>query len=78
MRIWPSSTYSRVTLESNVALHYKQFTLSNPERLVIDIQNLHINSALKGIDKLVRVDDPYIKTARVGQFDPTTVRVVLS
>ncbi|MBK4771861.1 MAG: AMIN domain-containing protein [Pantoea sp. Morm] len=77
VRIWPSSTYSRVTLESSVALHYKQFTLSNPERLVIDIQNLHINSALKGIDKLVRVDDPYIKTARVGQFDPTTVRVVL-
>ncbi|BAN99414.1 cell wall hydrolase/autolysin [Plautia stali symbiont] len=37
VRIWPSSTYSRVTLESNVALHYKQFTLSNPERLVVDL-----------------------------------------
>ncbi|WP_208716292.1 N-acetylmuramoyl-L-alanine amidase AmiC [Pantoea cypripedii] len=77
VRIWPSSTYSRVTLESNVPLQYKQFTLSNPDRLVIDINNLHINPVLKGVDKLVRVDDPYIRTARVGQFDPNTVRIVL-
>ncbi len=77
VRIWPSSTYSRMTLESNVALKYKQFALSNPERLVIDIQGLHLNSALKGVDKQVRVNDPFIKNARVGQFDSNTVRVVL-
>jgi N-acetylmuramoyl-L-alanine amidase len=77
VRIWPSSTYSRMTLESNVALKYKQFGLSNPERLVIDIQGLHLNPVLKGVDKQVRVDDPFIKNARVGQFDSNTVRVVL-
>jgi len=77
VRIWPSSTYSRMTLESSVALKYKQFALSNPERLVIDIQGLHLNSALKGVDKQVRVDDPFIKNARVGQFGSNTVRVVL-
>lgn len=77
VRIWPSSTYSRMTLESSVALKYKQFALSNPERLVIDIQGLHLNSALKGVDKQVRVGDPFIKNARVGQFDSNTVRVVL-
>ncbi|NEG64056.1 AMIN domain-containing protein [Pantoea agglomerans] len=77
VRIWPSSTYSRMTLESNVALKYKQFALSNPERLVIDIQGLHLNPVLKGVDKQVRVDDPFIKNARVGQFDSNTVRVVL-
>lgn len=77
VRIWPSSTYSRMTLESNVELKYKQFALSNPERLVIDIQGLHLNPVLKGVDKQVRVDDPFIKNARVGQFDSNTVRVVL-
>ncbi|WP_337011945.1 N-acetylmuramoyl-L-alanine amidase AmiC [Pantoea sp. AS142] len=77
VRIWPSSTYSRMTLESSVALKYKQFALSNPERLVIDIQGLHLNPVLKGVDKQVRVDDPFIKNARVGQFDNNTVRVVL-
>jgi len=77
VRIWPSSTYSRMTLESNVALKYKQFALSNPERLVIDIQGLHLNPVLKGVDKQVRVAAPFIKNARVGQFDSNTVRVVL-
>ncbi|KGD83812.1 N-acetylmuramoyl-L-alanine amidase [Pantoea sp. PNA 14-12] len=77
VRIWPSSTYSRMTLESNVALKYKQFALTNPDRLVIDIENLHLNSVLKGVNQHVRVDDPFIKNARVGQFDANTVRVVL-
>jgi len=77
VRIWPSSTYSRMTLESSVALKYRQFALSNPERLVLDIQGLHLNPALKGVNKQVRVDDPFIKNARVGQFDSNTVRVVL-
>lgn len=77
VRIWPSSTYSRMTLESNVALKYKQFALTNPDRLVIDIDGLHLNSVLKGVNQHVRVDDPFIKSARVGQFDANTVRVVL-
>ncbi|SUB15265.1 N-acetylmuramoyl-L-alanine amidase AmiC precursor [Pantoea agglomerans] len=51
-----------MTLESNVALKYKQFALSNPERLVIDIQGLHLNPVLKGVDKQVRVDEsPLLK-----------------
>ncbi len=66
-----------MTLESNVALKYKQFALTNPDRLVIDIENLHLNSVLKGVNQHVRVDDPFIKNARVGQFDANTVRVVL-
>ena len=77
VRIWPSSTYSRLTLESNVPLKYKQFALSNPERVVIDIENLHLNQVLKGVGKLVLDNDPYIKNARVGQFDKNTVRLVL-
>ncbi|QKJ88480.1 N-acetylmuramoyl-L-alanine amidase [Paramixta manurensis] len=76
-RIWPSSTYSRLTLESSVPLKYKQFALSNPERVVIDIEHLHLNQVLKGMHDLVRKDDPYIKSARVGQFDANTVRIVL-
>ncbi len=56
VRIWPSSTYSRLTLESSVPLHYKQFALSHPDRLVIDIQNMHLNPVLKGVDKLVRLN----------------------
>ncbi|MBP2168096.1 N-acetylmuramoyl-L-alanine amidase [Erwinia toletana] len=77
VRIWPSSTYSRLTLESNIPLKYKQFALSNPERVVVDIENIHLNKVLKGVGELVLNNDPYIKNARVGQFDQHTVRLVL-
>lgn len=77
MRVWPSSTYTRITLESNVALKYQQFVLSNPDRVVVDIADVHLNSVLKGIASQVHADDPYLKQARVGQFDQHTMRLVL-
>ncbi|MGE9551566.1 N-acetylmuramoyl-L-alanine amidase AmiC [Erwinia amylovora] len=77
IRIWPSSTYSRLTLESTTPLKYHQFALSTPERVVVDIENLHLNHVLSKVGNLVRSDDPYIKNARVGQFDKNTVRLVL-
>ena len=77
IRIWPSSTYSRLTIESSTPLKYKQFALSNPDRVVIDIENIQLNRVLQGVGNLVRQDDPYIKNARVGQFDAKTVRLVL-
>ncbi|QBH95617.1 N-acetylmuramoyl-L-alanine amidase [Limnobaculum zhutongyuii] len=77
VRVWPSSTYTRVTLESTIPLKYKQFALSNPNRLVIDIENVHLNSVLKAVSGQVQNNDPYLKLARVGQHDPNTVRLVL-
>lgn len=77
VRIWPSSTYTRVTLESNIPLKYQQFALANPERIVIDVEAVHLNSVLKGIAGQVRKEDPYLKQVRVGQFDKDTVRLVL-
>lgn len=76
VRIWPASSYTRVTVESNRLLKYKQFALSNPDRVVVDIEDVNLNSVLKGIGAQIRSDDPYIKSARVGQFDPKTVRMV--
>jgi N-acetylmuramoyl-L-alanine amidase len=77
VRIWPSSTYTRITLESSTPLKYKQFLLSDPPRVVIDIEGVHLNSVLKGLGEKVQQSDPYIRQARVGQFDPKTVRMVL-
>ncbi|PWC21169.1 N-acetylmuramoyl-L-alanine amidase [Brenneria roseae subsp. roseae] len=77
VRVWPSSSYTRVTLESNLALKYKQFTLSNPDRIVVDIENIHLNSVLKNISGQFQQNDPLIKAARIGQFDKNTVRLVL-
>ncbi len=76
IRVWPASSYTRVTVESNHQLQYKQFALSNPSRLVLDIEGVQLNSVLKGLGNLIHADDPYIRSARVGQFDPHTVRLV--
>ncbi len=47
VRVWPSSTYTRVTVESSHVLKYRQFALSNPERLVVDLEGVNLNSVLK-------------------------------
>ncbi|HFT5242116.1 TPA: N-acetylmuramoyl-L-alanine amidase AmiC [Yersinia enterocolitica] len=77
VRVWPSSTYTRVTLESSTPLKYKQFALKNPDRIVVDIEGVHLDSVLKEISNQVQSSDPYLKQARVGQFDKNTVRLVL-
>ncbi|MGG2142906.1 N-acetylmuramoyl-L-alanine amidase AmiC [Symbiopectobacterium sp. RP] len=77
VRVWPSSAYTRVTLESNRTLKYKQFMLTDPNRLVVDIEDIQLNSVLKTVSQQFQSDDPLIKEARIGQFDPKTVRLVL-
>lgn len=77
IRVWPSSTYTRVTVEASSALKFKHFLLSNPNRLVLDIQGATLNQVIKDISTKILPQDPYIQTARVAQFDPETIRVVL-
>lgn len=77
VRVWPSSTYTRITLESNIPLTYHQFFLHSPARLVIDIENLEVNSTLRDITALVQENDPYIKELRVGQYKKDTARLVI-
>ena len=76
IRIWPASSYTRVTLESNVALKYRQFALSAPDRIVVDLENVQLNSVLQDVGKQITSRDPYLKLVRVGQFDQKTVRLV--
>lgn len=76
VRIWPASSYTRVTLESNVPLKYRQLVLHNPERIVIDLEGVQLNNVLKQMGTQIQSRDPHLKLVRVGQFDPKTVRLV--
>ena len=76
-RIWPAQDYTRLTLESKLPISYNLFTLSNPQRLVIDLDDVDINSALNELMGKVDNNDPYIKSVRVGRFKPGVVRLVL-
>ncbi len=76
-RIWPAQDYTRITLESKQAIRYNLFNIKNPERLVIDLEDVAINAALNEMVSKIGDDDPYIKSVRVGRFKPGVVRLVL-
>jgi len=76
-RLWPAQDYTRLTLESKQSIRHNMFTVSNPERLVIDLEQVELGNALDELTRLVGDNDPYIKSVRVGRFKPGVVRLVL-
>ena len=77
VRVWPADEYTRVTIEADTPLHTQAQFVANPPRLALDIDGIELNPALRELVGKVRSDDPYITGVRVGQFNPTTVRLVL-
>ena len=77
VRVWPAEDYTRVTLESDEALSARHQLLQNPPRLLIDIDGLTLDPALRQLVGKVQPDDPYIAGVRVGQNAPRVVRLVL-
>ena len=76
VRIWPAEDYTRVTLESDQALKVSHQLLTNPHRLVVDVEGLELNNTIKELVAKVNSNDPYIAQVRVGQFQPKVVRLV--
>jgi len=76
VRIWPAPEYTRVALENKTPLKANHFLLKNPERLVVDVEGLEINDALRQFPSHIQSDDPHIKQVRVGQNRPRVVRLV--
>ena len=76
VRVWPSEDYTRITLESDTPLPITQQILTNPDRLVVDVQGLELKSTLQDLVAKVKPNDPYIAQVRVGQFQPGVVRLV--
>jgi N-acetylmuramoyl-L-alanine amidase len=76
VRVWPARDYTRVTIESDQPLSASHQLVQGPDRLVVDIDGLELNAALRELVGQVRPDDPYIERVRVGQFQPRVVRLV--
>lgn len=77
VRTWPADEYTRVTLEMDTELKAEHFTLEGPDRLVVDIEGLTMNSTINELISKVRPNDPYIESVRVGQNRPDVIRLVL-
>jgi N-acetylmuramoyl-L-alanine amidase len=76
VRVWPARDYSRVTLESDVALKTKYTFVPSPPRLAIDIEGLELNPAIREWVGKIKPDDPNITGVRVAQNSPGVVRMV--
>ncbi|MBM5575377.1 AMIN domain-containing protein [Deefgea sp. CFH1-16] len=77
VRVWPSAAYTRVTIESSEPLPFNQFMIKDPDRLVIDLHGIDLNTELQSLAGKVGGDDPYIKLLRAARNKPGTVRLVL-
>ena len=76
-RVWPAQDYTRITLEADKPIVYKMTLLKNPERVVIDIDKVDVDPALKALSEKVLGSDPYIAQVRVARYKPDTVRLVV-
>ncbi len=76
-RVWPADAYTRVTIEAGSPLKYQTFTLKNPERLVVDVEDITLNDVLNSLSSKIKSDDPYIEKIRVAVNQPTVVRIVV-
>lgn len=77
VRVWPAEEYTRITLEGNQTLQFTSLQVKDPERLVVDLEGIELDSVLKSLPGKVMESDPYIKLIRAGQNRPGVVRIVV-
>jgi N-acetylmuramoyl-L-alanine amidase len=51
--------------------------IQNPDRVVIDIENIELNQIVKSLTDKILASDPYIKQIRVAKFQVGAVRLVV-
>ncbi|WP_246165256.1 N-acetylmuramoyl-L-alanine amidase [Pigmentiphaga aceris] len=77
VRMWPAAEYTRVTLELDAQLKAEHFLLTDPHRLVVDIEGLEISPTLRELVSKVQADDPFVASLRIAQNRPHVVRLVM-
>ncbi len=68
---------TRITLESGRPIAYTLSMLSNPSRVVVDLEHIPLNDAIKSLPGKINPADPHIERIRYGRFQPHVIRVVL-
>ncbi len=77
VRAWPGKESTRVTIESDAELRFFVSSLANPDRTVVDINDVLADAAFQKALETLRNDTGVLSRARIGQFRPDTARLVL-
>jgi N-acetylmuramoyl-L-alanine amidase len=76
-RVWPAQDYTRIAFEADQPIKYQLLILQNPDRLVIDMEDVQLTGVLKSLASKILSSDPYVKQVRAGIFRPNVVRLVV-
>ncbi|MBF0343697.1 MAG: N-acetylmuramoyl-L-alanine amidase [Nitrospirae bacterium] len=73
VRYFASKDYTRIVIDMTKKASFKQGELKDMKKLYFDIEDAQIGSFDK---KTILIENAILKRIRVGQFNPTTVRIV--
>ena len=74
IRVSTDADKTRVVVDGTKETEYKVSVISNPQRIIIDIQNAWVSPNVK---KATNIDSRFAKAVRIAQHDSSTVRVVV-
>ena len=74
IRISTDADKTRIVVDGTKETEYKVSVISNPQRIIIDIQNAWVSPNVK---KATTIDSRFAKAVRIAQHDSSTVRVVV-
>lgn len=74
IRVSTDADKTRIVVDGTKETEYKVSVISNPQRIIIDIQNAWISPNVK---KATNIDSRFAKAVRIAQHDSSTVRVVV-
>ncbi|HEY6044409.1 MAG TPA: N-acetylmuramoyl-L-alanine amidase [Nitrosospira sp.] len=77
VRVWPAPEYTRLTFESVLPIQYSLSTIRNPDRVVIDLEQVMLTPELERLPDKIDTSDPYIRAVRIGRYKPGILRLVL-
>jgi len=75
-RIWPAQEYTRVVFEAPDSVAHRVFTLTDPHRVVLELDGVKLTPELAQLPTRVQPADPYIAAIRFGTKPPDTLRIV--
>ena len=74
IRVSTDADKTRIVVDGTKETEYKVSVISNPQRIIIDIQNAWVSPNVK---KATNIDSRFAKMVRIAQHDSSTVRVVV-
>ncbi len=73
MRMWPAPDHTRLVFDLSASVEHRLFMLSDPDRIVIDLENAELDGELPGFS----LESRFLGGVRAGQPEPNVLRIVL-